>query len=179
MNKKLVFLIIVIVVIALTAVFYGTKDDGMKKYSDSVYGISFSYPSMYTIDERDIQGSDVDPHHQITLIRSTDLLAPENGEGPEAITIGVYKNPENKYTTESWIRTARESNFKLGNGTIASTTVSSMTALSYRWSGLYEGTTVAIARPAWVYAFSVTYLEMGAPIVQDFVKIRESVRIEQ
>ncbi|HEY4516706.1 MAG TPA: hypothetical protein VJG64_02065 [Candidatus Paceibacterota bacterium] len=118
-------------------------------------------------------------HHVITLMRKEDLPLPEGGEGPSAITIDVYQNDLDHLGAEAWARNTSSSNFKLGDGRFSSTTVSDLPALSYLWSGLYEGTTIVVAQPKWIYAFSVTYLEMGASIVQDFVTVRDSVRIAQ
>lgn len=149
----------------------------LQKYVSAEYGISFSYPDTYVLTERDAPGSALRKHHSIVLIRKEDLPLPENGEGPPAISIDIYQNNLDRQETEEWIKNTSASNFKLGTGDLASTTVSGLPALSYRWSGLYEGTTVALARPDWVYAFSVTYLEMGTPIVQDFVLIRDTIQI--
>ncbi len=149
----------------------------LQTYTNNAYGLSFTYPATYTLDERDASGSELRTHHAITLIPTDSLPLPENGEGPPTITVDIYQNNLDSQTTEGWIRNTNASNFKLGDGTLASTTVSGLPALSYRWSGLYEGTTIALAQPVWVYVFSVTYLEMGADIIQDFVAIRESVRI--
>jgi hypothetical protein len=150
-----------------------------EQYTNATYGISFSYPTSYVLTEMDAPGSEMRKHHVITLMRKEDLPLPERGEGPPAITIDIYQNNLDKQTTEGWIRNSRESNFKLGEGRLASTTISGFPALSYRWSGLYEGSTIVLAEPNWIYAFTVTYLEMGAPIVQDFVALREGVQIAQ
>lgn len=147
------------------------------QYSSVEYGIAFSYPESYVLEERDAPGSGMRRHHVITLMRKADLPLPVNGEGPPAITIEMYQNDLDKQTTEGWIRNTSASNWKLGEGTLASTTVSGLPALSYRWSGLYEGTSIVHAGPRWVYVLSVTYLEMGADIIQDFVAIRDSVKI--
>lgn len=149
------------------------------EYSSALYGLSFAYPTGYELTEHDVPGSAMRKHHVIHLIRKADLPLPVNSEGPPSIIIDIHQNDLDVYTTESWIKNSSASNFKLGEGVLASTTVGGMPALSYRWSGLYEGTTIALARPNWVYAFTVTYIEMGAPIVQDFVMLRESVRIHQ
>lgn len=149
----------------------------LASYSSEKYGISFVYPDSYVLAEMDAAGSGEREHHIITLMRRTDLPAPEGGEGPPAITIEMFQNNLDNQTTEGWIRNTSQSNFKLGEGTLASTTISGQPALSYRWSGLYEGTTIVTSKPQWVYAFTVTYLEMGAPIIQDFVQIRDSVRL--
>lgn len=158
-----------------------TPDTGsvaMPTYTSEKYGVSFSYPSSYTLSERDAEGSAMREHHTITLIATADLPLPVAGEGPPAITIDIYQNDLDALTTENWIRNSAESNFKLSpEGRLASTTIDAKPALSYRWSGLYEGTTIALAQPRWIYAFSVTYLEPGAPIVQDFVSFKETVRI--
>lgn len=147
------------------------------QYSSTIYGLSFSYPSIYVLSEGDAPGSGMREHHWIMLVREEDLPLPEGGEGPPAITIDMYQNNLDKQTTEQWIRNSSASNFKLGDGTLSTTTISDLPAISYRWSGLYEGTTIATAQPKWIYTFTVTYLEIGAPIVQDFVVIRDSVRI--
>ena len=146
-------------------------------YTNPTYGLAFTYPDTYELTERDEEGSALRAWHTIVLIRKEDLPMPEGGEGPPAITISLHENDLDHYTTEEWIRNVSASNYKLGDGTLASTTISGLPALSYRWDGLYQGTTIALAQPSWVYALTVTYLEMGAPIVQDFVQIRDSVRL--
>ncbi|MBI4121214.1 MAG: hypothetical protein HY457_03090 [Parcubacteria group bacterium] len=184
---KLAVYIVVVVVLLIGGVFLvneravqregGEGLAGSKQYTNATYGISFSYPGAYVLSELDAPGSAMRKHHVITLIHKDNLPLPVNGEGPPAITIELYQNDLDKQTTEGWIRNTSASNFKLGEGRLSSTTVSGLPALSFRWSGLYLGTTIALAQPKWVYVLSVTYLEIGAPIVQDFVSVRDSVRI--
>jgi hypothetical protein len=112
-------------------------------YSSDKYGISFSYPASYQLTEVDAEGSALREHHTIVLQRKTDLPVPEGGEGPPAITIDIYQNNLDNRTTEDWIRGDSRSNFKLGDGTLSKVVVDDKDALSYRWSGLYEGTTVS------------------------------------
>ena len=150
---------------------------GSQEYSNAAYGLSFSYPDTYVLSELDAPGSGERKHHAVLLMRKEDLPLPQGGEGPPAITIDIYQNNLDKLSAEAWIRNTSESNFKLGDGTITPSTISALPALSYRWSGLYEGTTIVLAQSDWVYVFTVTYLEMGALIVQDFVAIRDSVQI--
>ena len=148
-------------------------------YSNAAYNISFSYPLAYILSEMDVEGGEMRERRAIILMRKEDMPLPEAGEGPPSITIDIYKNNSEAQTAEEWIRDSSESNFKLGEGVLASTTISGLPALSYRWSGLYEGMTIVRAQPNFIYAFTVTYLEMGAPIVQDFAAIRDSVRISE
>lgn len=144
-------------------------------YASARHGFSFSHPDAYELAEFDAPGSGERAHHVITLMRKADLPVPQNGEEPPMITIDIYQNNLDNQTAEDWIRNDSRSNFKLGEGRL-STTVGGEEALSYRWSGLYEGTTIVVAKPEWMYAFSVTYLEPGADIVQDFVTVRDSIR---
>ena len=149
----------------------------MRTYSSAEYGISFSYPSTYLLTEHDALGSALRKHHAITLMRREDLPLPEGGEGPPSITIDMYQNNLDTQTTEQWIRNSSASNFKLGAGLLTHARVGGLPALSYNWSGLYEGMTVAVAEPNWIYALSVTYMDANSPIVQDFKALTESVRI--
>ncbi len=177
-------LIIALALIVYQAPSFGTPEivieepePTTRSYSNEAYGLSFTYPLNYELSERRASGSGERQHEVITLMRKEDLPPPVGGEGPPAITIEVFQNNLDHLSTEEWIRNNSLSNFKMGDGTLSSTTISTFPALSYRWSGLYEGTSIVTAQPRWVYMLSVTYLEMGAPIVQDFVQIRDSVML--
>jgi len=151
-------------------------------YTSSEYGISFVYPRSYALTEHDTGGGER-RSHAIVLMKDTPenraLISGETpSEGPPTITIQMFQNNLDHYTTEGWIRGVSDSNFKLSEGRLATTTISGQEALSYRWSGLYEGTTIVQARPAWVYAFTVNYEHMGDDIVQDFVAVRDSVVLQ-
>ncbi len=173
-----VLLVLILVWVQLAVGIFPIQENSQLRYSSIKYGLSFSYPATYLLNEFDIDGDTSHAHHAIVLIMKKDLPLPVGGEGPTAITVDLYQNTANKYTTEQWIRTARESNFSLSEGILASTTISNLPALSYRWDGLYHGTTIVSAKPDWIYAFTVTYFEMGDDIIQDFVKIRDSAEID-
>lgn len=188
MNTRYVLIILFFVIIT-TGIFIANNNKFTKtvetetstssyvNYVNNEYGISFSYPNTYVLNEIDADGSGMRKHHIITLINKSDLPPPVNGEGPTSITIDIYQNNLDKQKTEQWIKNTSASNFKLSNGNIATTTINGTPALSYRWSGLYEGTTVVTSNDNWVYAISVTYMEMGAQIIQDFVKIKNTVKL--
>lgn len=146
-------------------------------YESVAYNLAFSLPQRYVLEERDVVGDDERIHHIITFTHEEDLPPPEGGEGPPSITVGIYQNNSDAQSADSWIRNTSASNFTLGDGVIRDSTLGGMPARSYRWSGLYEGSTVVYATDRFVYTFTVTYLEMGDPIVQDFAALRESVRI--
>lgn len=186
MNKRLWISALVLLAIAAGTYYFTNRvetevpptESGMKTYSSEKYGISFTYPDKYEVTEHEGEGSALREQHAIVLTNKADLPLPTAGEGPPTITINIYQNNLDGQTTEGWIRGSSASNFKLsGEQILTSVTIDDKPALSYRWSGLYEGTTIALAQPDWIYAFTVTYLEPGADIVQDFVAIRDSVRI--
>ncbi len=185
MNRK--FFYIIIPLVAALAVFWFVrglsvpKDAGpssdLVQYTNAAFGLSFSYPASYVLKEMDAPGSALRLNHVITLTPQKDLPLPVNGEGPPSIVIDIYQNDLDHQTTDGWIRNSSASNFKLGDGNLTSTTLGGSPALSYRWSGLYEGTTIVTAQAKWIYAFTVTYLAIGDSIVQDFVTIRDSAQI--
>lgn len=155
------------------------KNTNFKEYSNTTYGLSFLYPSEYILTEHDALGDALRRHHTITLIHKNDLPIPELGEGPQAITVDIYQNNLDAQTGEHWIRNSNESNFKLSEGKLATATIGGSKAFSYRWSGLYEGTSIVTAKPNWIYMFTVTYLEMGSQIIQDFVYIKDAMQIRE
>lgn len=145
-------------------------------YASPEYGIEFRYSSSYQLEERDAPGSAQRRHHIVTLMRKEDLPPPQGGEGPPAITIEMFQNDLDDQTTEDWIRNSSLSNFKLSpDSRLSSTTIAGQSALSYTWDGLYRGDTIAIARPAYVYAFSVTYREPSDSIRTDFNALMRTV----
>jgi hypothetical protein len=147
----------------------------LKSYSSPEYGIEFRYPSGYELSERDLPGSAQRRQHVITLMRSIDLPAPEGGEGPPAITIEMIQNDLDDQTTEEWIRNSSASNFKQSDGVLSTTTIAGQKSLTYTWDGLYRGDTTAIARPAYIYAFTVTYLTPEDGIRRDFEDMLRTV----
>lgn len=154
----------------------GDTDTMLKQYSSAQYNLSFFYPYRYILDEKDVPQSVLE-QHAIVLVDKKDLPQPKDAEGPPSITIDIYQNSQHHQTAEEWIRNSKFSNFDLGDKIIRRTTMNGLPALSYRWSGLYEGTTIVVAQTNLIYVFSVTYFEIGAPIVQDFVSVTESAHI--
>ncbi len=148
-------------------------------YASSTLGISFTYPSNYLLQERDLPGSAQRRHHVITLMPRSDVPPPQGGEGPPTITVDVIQNNLDKLTTDAWIRNSSASNFKLSpDSVIATTTLGGVPARTYQWDGLYQGTTVALARAAYIYAFSVTSLNPTDPIRSDFEQVLRSVILQ-
>lgn len=126
-------------------------------YENQSYGISFGVPEGYVQEEREV-GDLHRGHYVITLTRAEDVAVPENGEGPTGITIDIYQNDIDKQTLLNWLTMTSFSNYKLGNGTYASTSIDGTEAVRYKWSGLYEGETTAFLHGDSIIAVSVTRL---------------------
>lgn len=126
-------------------------------YVSETYGISFEYPEGYVME----QGNRDNPErsqYSIVLTRQEDFGPRADSEGPTTITIDIYDNiPEATSLTE-WLFGKNESNFKLSDGAIASTTIDGVEALTYRWSGLYEAETTAFIHNDRIIAVTVTYI---------------------
>lgn len=142
-------------------------------YASTTQGVRFIYPDRYMLEERS-QGTGARRHHVITLMREVGLPPPQNGEGPVSITIQIF--PVSGQTVQSWITSAQESNFQLSpDDMLTTTTVAGVAGLRYRWSGLYEGESVALLRGGRVYVFSHTWMEPGRELEDDFEKLIDSV----
>lgn len=145
-------------------------------YESDRYGVSFSYPDYYKLQEQDAPGSGLREHHAIVLIHKDNLPLPRNGDGPPTITIDIYQNNLDTQTTRSWIENTAASNFKLSSdGRLATTTIDSVSSLEYTWDGLYQGRTRAAAAHEWIYAFSVMYNDPNDRIVRDFDELLSTV----
>ena len=152
-----------------------------KRYESREHALSFSYPEHYLLVEKDASSS----HHEILLVEDTEenrelFLGSGSGiarEGPIAITIDVHKNSSGQ-SAEDWARTSAASNLLLGDGLVASTTVDGREGIAYRWSGLYEAESAAVATQGRVYLFTATYIEPTDQTVRDFAGILVSARLD-
>lgn len=189
-TNKLIVGILVLGVILGAGIYLGGKPHvpnevatQHKTYVSDTLGIKFDYPSNYILDEKNT-GSPERGRYTITLIENTpgnqDLISGKvQGEGPIAITIDIFQNDLDKYTAEKWIRGVSDSNYKLGNGEIASTTVGNMQGLEYTWSGLYEGRSRVVSTQNYIYMFSVTRMTPDDQILKDFDALLDSVLITE
>lgn len=122
------------------------------RYESAAYGFSFSYPEGYVLSESEVGSG----YHAIRLLREEDATPPEGGEGPTGVAVDVYQNQASSLL--EWMQTSSVSNYQLGNKAYEPTSVAGVPAFRYRWSGLYEGETVAFLLGGNVIAVSVTRL---------------------
>jgi hypothetical protein len=184
--KSLMIGIVVLIAVAMFAYTFFLKqvmapapsslEDQGAVYENKRFGLSFVVPLGYVLSEGEA-GTNERKHHVITLIRKEDIPPPVNGEGPPSITINVYQNNLDTLTLDDWLVGRNESNFKLGDGTSARTSVDGKEAVSYRWSGLYEAQTVAFLHTQSVVAVSVTYLDLSDDHVDAYLNLLTSISL--
>ncbi|MDB5238169.1 MAG: hypothetical protein JWM46_439 [Candidatus Kaiserbacteria bacterium] len=152
-------------------------------YTSSTYGITFNYPSNYTLSQKDVKtdaSNKVSAHHAITLV-SNSAKAVNNGEGPTAITIDIYPNPK-KLLVQDWIKNTDASNYKLAvDPKMQDALVGNMggtNAYAYTWSGLYNGNSFVFTHKNNIVMASVTYLTTKDVILNDFIQIMSTLRLK-
>lgn len=142
-------------------------------YANAEFGISFSYPESYRLDERDTGG-----RHVITLVDKEFLAASTTAsEGPTSITVEIFPNT-NELSPSEWVKATPASNFALSSGTLASSMQSGTEAVAYLWDGLYRGESYVFSQNGNIYMLSVTYMDAGDRIRKDFVRLLKSVQFE-
>lgn len=151
-----------------------TATSTTKTYSDATLGVSFSYPSIYYVDKKDLSTPQRNRHALVLTEDTEENRQLREGvstiprEGPTAITVDLFQNNLDKQTAAVWAQGTNDSNFKLGDQKLATVTVDGLEGVRYHWSGLYEGDSVVIADDRWVYMLSVTYLTPQDRIRGDF-----------
>lgn len=154
-----------------------TSQQILKSYSAPMHGLSFKYSDAYELTEKEL-GNAERKHYAITLIRKTDLPPPQNGEGPPSISIDVFQNDLDTMTLHQWLTGTNDSNFKLSDGSYASTTVDGKEAIRYHWSGLYEADSVAFLHKNNIILISGMYLDTTDAIRKDFQNVLASVQLD-
>jgi hypothetical protein len=182
MKKLTIVAIVVIVLIAIAYIVYGRPVKEISRveiltYTSEKYGFSFKYPDSYELSEREVGNAERE-QFAIVLTPKESLPLPEAGEGPTTISIHAYQNDLDGMRLAEWLTGTNDSNFKLSNGTYATTTVAGAPAVRYAWSGLYEAHVVAFERPGAIVAITGTYITPTDAIVADFEAVVQSVELK-
>lgn len=164
----------------VTARYLASRLDGthapkphMMQYS-SEDGVSFMYPATYELSSR-TEGS-AERRWDILLLLPAGYVPPQGGEGPPAISVGVFANPEG-LGLEQWVRGDSRSNFKLSSdAALAPATVGGMPAVAYAHSGLYEADAVAVAASGKIFLFEAGWHTPSDAIRTDFQSLIKTVQ---
>lgn len=149
-------------------------------YTSEEQGISFLYPEGYYLMERSV-GSDTRPQTALVLVEDTeenravlDGTATTPREGPTAITVDIYPNPE-QLSSSAWIE--NDTNWTIRTSDMTPTTVGGKEAVSYTWSGLYEGRSTVVTEGDRAYVFSVTWMTPEDPLLTDYEELLQNVQL--
>ena len=185
MNRRIIVVGALVLAIALLAVLSRSQNEPKEKtkhYESSSIGIAFDYPNNYFLEVKDT-GSPQRKRTAIILTEDTEenRLVREGKtpprEGPVAITVDIFQNSE-KLSAEGWVRGMSYSNFKLSSDEPTIFTYKDRDAVSYRWSGLYEGQSVVFAHKENIVMLSVTFIAPSDSIITVFEDMLESVELK-
>ena len=180
--KALVVILLVLVALGGGYFWYtgqpsGTSGD-VATYTNAGYGISFTYPNTYALQEREV--GNAERYHYAIVLTDKKALAniPQNGEGPTAIVMDVFQNSLDQLSVEEWIRGSNSSNFKLSpNDVLTPKTVAGAPAFSYVVDGLYRNDVVVFAHKGNIVMLSVSYFSSQDQIRADFAGVLSSVSV--
>jgi hypothetical protein len=189
-TKKIIAIIVLLIVLIGLVVFSRSRsatpvDETLKTYSSQTLGVSFEYPAHYYLEEKNT-GSPQRNRMTLVLYEDTEEnrevregTAPPR-EGPTAITLDFFQLVENEsYTPADWVRGISNSNYKLSpDGVITETSIAGREAVSYRWSGLYEGHSTVFMHDNNVVMASVTYITPEDEIISVFNNLMNSISLE-
>ncbi len=146
----------------------------LQQYS-SEDGVSFMYPASYELSSR-TEGN-AERRWDVLVLLPKGYVPPQGGEGPPAISLSVFPNPEG-LSLDAWVRGDARSNWKLIVDERASRpmTVGGEPALWYHYSGLYEVDSVAVAHANKIFLFSGDWLDPQDPIRADFNNLINTVQ---
>lgn len=155
----------------------GTGIRGENVYSVDEFKFSFAYPNTYHLEEYDL-GNGERQHVSVAITDNDATIAPDS-EGPTAITVDVYQNDLDKLTSEQWITTTGDSNWKLATSPLERVEVGGKEALSYRWSGLYEAETTVFEHADNIIAVTVTFIAPEDAIRSDYARVLSTFEFVQ
>lgn len=155
---------------------------GTRVYESDFYNLRFAYPDSYFLIERDV-GTPETPQRAIILAENTqenrDVLegrGDEPREGPTAITIDIYENPQ-ELSAQDWVHSS--TTWTLSDQILKPVNVSGHEGVAYHWSGLYEGTSTIISAGKYMYVASVTSLSAEDQMIQDYEALLGSLQLTE
>ena len=148
--------------------------EAMSDFYSEHLGLQFNYSNIYEATTTQLKNGK-DQWDVVTLV-PRGYVAPENGDGPAAISLQAIPNPKN-LSVENWIKKDSRSNWMLAehDGGIGSTTVGGEPALAYKYSGLYNTSAVVVAHNDMIYFFTGEWNAPEDRLYADFQTLLQSV----
>jgi len=190
MTKKLTtifFIVVAVLAVGFAAVFLASrylvsKLDGtggvhapaLEQYS-SEDGVSFMYPEKYELSSR--QDGNAERAWDVLVLLPKGYVPPVGGEGPPAISMSIFANPE-KIALDKWVLGDARPNWKLATdpGGLGSRMVGGEAAFVYKHSGLYETDAVAVAHGGKIFLFEAGWMTPQDAIRTDFENLLNTVQ---
>ncbi len=190
MNKKISYLIILLVIVLIGGYFVFSGDKGVENlpessnttiHSDSEFGFEFSYrtgPDGYVLEE--VRPTDLGTNFIKALIlfrtEDTEREMPVGGEGPPVMAVAVFDNPE-RQSPQVWADTnVQYSTINLKIGDVSETTVGGASAIRYMADGLYVSENLIVANGEHIYIITGQFLDQDSDIRRDFSPLVQSIR---
>ncbi len=152
-----------------------TPQQTLQQYA-SEDGVSFKYPDSYELASHTVGTSE--RQWDVLVLLPKGYVAPQGGEGPPAITMSVFQNPE-ALGLEAWVKGDARSNYKLSqDGAMTAGRVGGEEALFYNHSGLYEFDAVAVKHDGKIFLFEAGFDDQANPIRSDFSNLIKTVQFD-
>src|SRR3989344_2255286 len=173
---------LILIIIGGVVLFFFPKatENDLQMYTSETLGLQFLYLDRYFIAHESMMGGE---RNQYAIVLAEDT--PENRaffsdtpsatETPPTITITVFQNNLDNYSTQSFFEGSNFSNSKLSYGNVANVLIGGEPALRYFATGLYENENVIVALPSYVYMFTAFFNAPSDDILVDFDTILKSV----
>lgn len=185
MNNKFIILLVVAVVLLGGVWYFGrggevvTPKQSLVPYSSVEYKISFEHPSGLYLKAIPNVGTPENPQLAVVLVEDTqvnrDILdgkSVEGGEGPTAITVEAYQNPDG-LSPQKWAE--QDPNWKMSDEDLSPVKVGGQDGIAFNWDGLYQGKSLIVTKGTLAYVFSVTWIAPEDQLIKDFDMVLNSV----
>ena len=185
-NKFIVWLVVAVVL--LGGIWYFGRSgevvapkQSMVPYSSVEYKISFEHPSGLYLKEIPNAGTPESPQLAVVLVEDTqvnrDILDGKSelgGEGPTAIAVEVYQNPDG-LEAQAWAEQGTD--WTVSDEKLTPIVVAGQEGISFNWDGLYQGKSLIVTKGTLAYVFSVTWLTPEDQLIKDFDMVLNSTKL--
>jgi hypothetical protein len=184
--KKIFIILFVIIVgggIVYTLATRDTPTPAEETAQDVFQQITFEVPDNFIALEQPHNNQVPNLNKIVVLMEKEDYQSVlngerEGGEGPAAITIYEYENPEG-FSDRAWTeKYAQLSNFQLITGPVTEKEIDGSGAISYNADGLYANRNVVLATGNLIYFISGGYLDQDSNLYRAFDKVVNSIEIK-
>jgi|GEM_PF-2033668 len=146
---------------------------------ETASGLTFTYPDTYTAVSPEML--DLSAEEVVNLFDKDDyrelMESTEPREGPTAITLQVFDNPENQAAGEWIMEHAQTVNYNPDLGRLQPREIAREDGVAYRFTGLYEGDAAAFTAGGKLYLFTVTWMGPNDQIREDFEGVLSSISV--